>query len=569
MRYHALAIDYDGTLTSTDKLSPVAVMALERLRASGRRAILVTGRRLEELLPVFSEIMLFDYVVAENGGVAYEPRTREETLLAASPQEDLIGMLRERGVEPLEVGKVVIATWEPFRAIVADAIRNLGLELQIICNRAAVMVLPPGVNKALGLEHALRKFGLSRHELVGIGDAENDHSFLDICECAVAVNNAVASIKESVAFVTREPNGQGVAELVDELLADDLQRRQMGLRKHFIALGTRDDGSEVSLSPYGRNLLVAGPSGSGKSTFTAGLLERLREKAYQVCIVDPEGDYGTLRDVVALGNASRAASIDEILSVLEEPASGLSINLLGIPIADRPDFLAQLIPNLQALRARTGRPHWVVLDEAHHMLPPKWGPAAAALPRKLTETILVTVHPDRLAPAVLEPMDIMVAVGPTPEQTLQKFAQAIGQRLVWPEGLAYQPGRVVIWFAREGIPPFAVTPRPGHAERIRHRRKYADGNMRWNSFYFKGPDGRHNLRAQNLAIFCQIADGIDEATWLFHLRRGDYSRWFRSSIKDGRLADETELIEQRRDLSASQTRELIRGLVESRYTLPE
>jgi hypothetical protein len=93
--------------------------------------------------------------------------------------------------------------------------------------------------------------------------------------------------------------------------------------------------------------------------------------------------------------------------------------------------------------------------------------------------------------------------------------------------------------------------------------------MRWHSFYFRGPDGRHNLRAQNLAVFCQIGEGIDEETWLFHLRRGDYSRWFRDSVKDERLASETERIERRHDLAPSQTRALIRGLVESRYTLPE
>jgi HAD superfamily hydrolase (TIGR01484 family) len=569
LRYLALAVDYDGTIATQDRMSPAAAAALGRLRASGRRAILVTGRRLDELLAVCPEVGLFDCVVAENGGVLYDPRSRDERALAEAPPDHFVALLRERGVEPLDVGKVIIATLEPQRVAVADAIRELGLELQIICNRNAVMVLPAGVNKALGLEHAVRRFGLSRHELVGVGDAENDHSFLDICECAVAVANAVPSVKAAAAFVTQAPNGDGVAELIDELLEDDLRRMQTRLRQHFIALGTGVDGSEVSIAPYGRNILVAGPSGSGKSTLTAGLLERLMEKSYQVCIVDPEGDYGTLRAVVALGNSRRAPGINEILSVLEDPDSSLSINLLGIPLADRPDFFAQLIPSLQALRARTGRPHWIVLDEAHHMLPPRWGLTAATLPRKLTETILVTVHPERLAPAALEPIDVMIAVGPSPEQTLRKFAESSGHKLEFPQDIPYEPRSAMVWFPCEGPTPVHMRPRPGSAERVRHRRKYADGNMRWQSFYFRGPDGRHNLRAQNLAVFCQIAEGIDEETWLFHLRRGDYSRWFRHSVKDERLASETERIERRHDLAPSQTRALIRGLVESRYTLPE
>jgi len=66
-----------------------------------------------------------------------------------------------------------------------------------------------------------------------------------------------------------------------------------------------------------------------------------------------------------------------------------------------------------------------------------------------------------------------------------------------------------------------------------------------------------------------IGEGIDEETWLFHLRRGDYSRGFRHSVKNGRLASESQLIERRHDLAPSQTRSLIRGWIESRYTLPE
>jgi hypothetical protein len=93
--------------------------------------------------------------------------------------------------------------------------------------------------------------------------------------------------------------------------------------------------------------------------------------------------------------------------------------------------------------------------------------------------------------------------------------------------------------------------------------------MRHRSFFFRGPDNRHNLRAHNLTIFSQIADGIDETTWLFHLHRGHYSHWFRHSVKDRYLAEQAEQIERRRDLSGRETRDLIRGLIEARYTLAE
>lgn len=569
MRYLALAIDYDGTLADHDRVAAHAEHALERLRTSGRRAVLVTGRRLDDLLALCSCIRLFDLVVAENGAILYNPASGEETQLADPPPARFVETLRERGVEPLEIGKVMLGTWAPQRVTVQNIIWELGLETQVVGNRNAVMMLPAGINKATGLECALRELGLSRHEVVGIGDGENDHSFLRRCECAVAVANAAAPIRDIAAIVTQARNGEGVVELIDELIANDLQRTRGRIEQNLIDLGQRDDGSAVRVSPYGHNLLVAGPSGCGKSTFTAGLIERLIEKDYQVCIVDPEGDYGTQRDVVALGDHTRAPGVAEVLGILEDPKINLSINLLGIPLGDRPAWFAQLVPNLQAMRARTGRPHWLVLDEAHHMLPETWGHAEAVLPMKLRETILVTVHPDHVAPAVLTPIDVVVAIGDSPERTLTKFAQASGHELAWPHGLTRRADQVIAWFAGSDPSPFAMRARRGRAERIRHRRKYAEGHLGWNSFYFRGPDHRHNLKAQNLAVFCQIAQGIDEATWMFHLRRNDYSRWFKEAINDDFLANEAERIERRVDLTPWQTRDAIRKLVNARYTLPE
>lgn len=569
MRYLAFAVDYDGTAASDDKLSDSAALAIERLRISGRRIVLVTGRRVSDLLQVCPRIALFDLVVAENGAVIYDPQRHVEIPLVAPLPARFAERLRARGAAPVEIGSVLVATHDPHGAVMLEVIQELGLEVQVVFNRSAVMALPPGVNKATGLDVALRKLGLSRHEVVGIGDAENDHSLLEYCECAVAVANAVSSIKAAAAFVTHGTNGTGVAELADELVANDLSRMEGKLERHLVLVGTRPDGAEVRIPPYGRNLLIAGPSGSGKSTLTAGLVERLIDKAYQVCVIDPEGDYSTLQAVVCLGNQQRAPTVNEVLSILEDPTINLSVNLLGLPLEDRPFFLAQLLPGLQALRARTGRPHWIVLDEAHHMLPQSWGHVSSTFPRKLGETILVTVHPDHVAPAVLAPIDVVFAIGPSPEKTLKRFAGATAQQLTWPQSLAYTPGSVVAWFVGDGQVPFSVQPQPARAERIRHHRKYAEGNLRYHSFYFRGPDSRHNLKAQNLAVFSQIAEGIGEPTWMFHLRRHDYSRWFREAIKDGYLADQAERIEERMDLTPSQTRFLIRELIRARYTLPE
>jgi hypothetical protein len=110
---------------------------------------------------------------------------------------------------------------------------------------------------------------------------------------------------------------------------------------------------------------------------------------------------------------------------------------------------------------------------------------------------------------------------------------------------------------------------PGRAERHRHRRKYAEGELPpERSFYFKGPAGKLNLRAQNLIMFLQLADGIDDETWNFHFRNKDFSKWFREAIKDEVLAKETERIENLPNVGAKESKQSIRALIEERYTLP-
>src|SRR5687768_13990893 len=134
MRYYALATDYDGTIASRGRVAPHVIAALERLRASGRQAILITGRRLEDLLQVFPRLNVFDSVIAENGAVLYWPETRAIDQLAPAPSPAFLDAIRARGVTPLAVGSVIVATTHPNEHPVLDIIRDLALELQIVFN---------------------------------------------------------------------------------------------------------------------------------------------------------------------------------------------------------------------------------------------------------------------------------------------------------------------------------------------------------------------------------------------------------------------------------------------------
>jgi hypothetical protein len=64
-----------------------------------------------------------------------------------------------------------------------------------------------------------------------------------------------------------------------------------------------------------------------------------------------------------------------------------------------------------------------------------------------------------------------------------------------------------------------------------------------------------------------LDEGLDAETWLHHLRQGDYSRWFRTHIKDDQLASDAERIEQQTDLSADESRARIGELIQ-RYYMP-
>jgi HAD superfamily hydrolase (TIGR01484 family) len=461
MRYLALATDYDGTLAHHGAVDAETVEALRRLSATGRKLILVTGRQIDDLRQVFPEVTLFDQVIGENGALIYRPGSGELRTLADPPPKAFVEALRQRGVDPLAVGHVVVATVEPNESVALEVIRELGLELQVIFNKGSVMILPSSVNKATGLAAGLKELHLSPHNVVGVGDAENDHAFLTMSECGVAVANALEAVKAHADLVTTGRASEGVREIIESLIAEDLRSAEPKLSRRRIALGHVNN-ELLTVSAYGPSLLVAGPSGGGKASLARGFLERLAEQAYQFCLVDPEGNYEQLEVAVVLGTAERAPSISEALTILEDPGKSVAINLLGLRFRERPDFFHALLPRLQELRARTGRPHWLVIDEANHLMPESPGSVELTAPETLTSTMLITVHPNRLAKGVLESIDLVLAVG-SADEVLQPF----GQRA----DITPSSGEAVIWSRNDG-PPRRMRTLPARLSKAAIEQKY-------------------------------------------------------------------------------------------------
>jgi len=115
------------------------------------------------------------------------------------------------------------------------------------------------------------------------------------------------------------------------------------------------------------------------------------DRKYQFCLIDAEADYEMFPNTIAIGDEKHAPSVDQVVLGLEKPSSQVIVNLMGVRLPDRPQFLDRLVPRLLEMRARVGRPLWIIVDEAYHMLPPEWTLPAAELTGGLENIALITV----------------------------------------------------------------------------------------------------------------------------------------------------------------------------------
>jgi len=575
MLVHVLAVDYDGTIAERGRVAPATAAALARVRASGRKCVLVTGRVLPDLRTVCPEVDgMFDAVVAENGALLYLPERREVRALGDAPEPSLVEALRRRGVRH-DLGTSIIASDEQYAEPALGAIREAGVERSLVFNKGSLMLLPGGVTKGTGLTAALDVLELSPHNLIGVGDAENDHAFLALCECAVAVADAIAALRDRADYVTRGGAGAGVVELVEEHVLRDGVDLVPRLARHRIALGRTADGQPASIRAHASGVLIVGPSATGKSTLTGVLVERLVESGRSFCLLDPEGDHETLSDltgVVVLGGNARQTlpAADELRQLLRAPAGRLVLNLSGLSMAEKVAYATHALGAVAAVRTASGVPHWLIVDEAHHIAPAEGSSAVELLPSSGESVALITLAADQLAAGARRVID---AVASTDVEAFRHALATLrgdrltGRRLPDVPGGALERGEAVLAALSGGaarVTRFEVTRR--QMEHRRHVRKYAEGELPADrSFYFRGPRGALNLRAANLRRFCELAEGVDEATWEHHLRQGDYSSWIRRAIKDDELADEIAALEGRADGPASRPEVLER--IRRRYSV--
>jgi len=541
-----VALDLDGTLTSAGRISAQALHAIDRVRRDGLRVVLATGRIGAELTADFPQITNHvDALVLENGAVGVIGGKSHP--LSTPVDRALDAALDERGV-PYRRGEVILAANGAHAPDVLELIGTLGLDCQIVRNRAELMVLPAGVTKGTGLTAVLTQLNLSAHNTIAVGDAENDLSLFGPAEIGVAVADAVPSVREHADLVLEQPDGAGVAELLAGVYLSGARR--WCPPRWWVQIGTFDDQTPAKVPGSQARMVVTGPAGSGKSYLVGLLAEEWMNAGYCVLLVDPEGDHRRLEQL------NRAQLIDtrdrlpepvELVGLLQ-PHTGLVVDLSALPRAAKVDYLHRLRPVVEAHREAHGFPHWVIYDEAHLLgveQQPHWTRRGGYL--------LSSFLPASLPAGEVDDTDIVLTVG---------GADAAG-------GAAPQPvRRASIQFGSAAPRAFTLAARrTGH---VRHSHKYADVSLpKERRFYFRPTDGRNVPAAGTMHEFRTALGHLDSRALQYHLERGDFSRWLGDTVADMDLATQVaaweDELEAHRAADLQRIRRQLIRAVEERY----
>jgi phosphoglycolate phosphatase-like HAD superfamily hydrolase len=551
MIWRALACDYDGTLATEDRIGSETLAALEAARQAGVRLILVTGRTFFELTRVCERLDLFNAVVAENGGVLYFPPKGILLDQGPTPPSRLLVELDARGVF-YQVGRVIVGVLRGEEARVRDALAAVGARMQLVYNRAALMLLPPGISKGTGVRQAIRALGLSFHDVLAIGDAENDLDLFEACGWTACPGNAVRELQDRADWVFPGDNGGSVARAIaGPILADGLRLAQS--RRHRVAIGWSAETAEpVTVPERGVNVLVQGDTLSGKSWLAGALVERLSDREYSVCIVDPEGDY---RVLAALPSVSWVEVRDEAdwraaLGRMDHDASAsVVLDLSSLDHTERSTLLGRGLRLLRERRRRRGPPHWVVLDEAHYWLGHD-GVDDDALGLDDEGFCLVTYRASALRDSVWNAIDVFLFGRTTSATELNRLSRVFSETLPAQDIASILPAlpRGEFLAVEDGDERRALTfvAAPRTTWHVRHQRKYADGRLPpHRCFFLRRPDGRLVATAGSLGEFLESLESVDEEVLAFHAARGDFSRWLLDVFADRELGAQLAKIERR------------------------
>ena len=555
MRLRVIATDYDGTIARDGVLDPAVRESIANARRRGVLVVIVTGRILSELRHVAGCLDFVDGVVAENGAVVALPNGHV-TLLGNSPPLSLISKLTERGID-FKVGRCVVEMDADFADVAIELIRALELPLAITFNRGRMMLLPASISKAGGLRELLDTLGVSVHNAVGIGDAENDHELLSCCEHGVAVSWGSSRLIKAAGYVIEGDGPVAVAEYIDRISTDIRLPIETTTHRKLV-LEEIEGHAPFEIAIRGRNVLVVGDSKSGKSWLAGLLIEQQILQGYTVYVFDPEGDYSSLAllpNTVALGGGRLLPHGDDLKMVLQQ---GLSVvlNLSHLQHQEKCDYIQHHLPLVADHRRERGFPHRILLDECHYFLTGFHD--LHLLDSQLEGYTLVTYRPSQLPESVLKLVDVVVVTRLAEREEVDTLRDLLDDRVDmsvdshdWYEQLA----NLGITEAAL-LPPteeaagrlrrFIVAPRL--TTHVRHRTKYFDTPVaKGREFVFT----RHGQPVGESAATLRELATVTARVLANHCQHHDFSRWIASLFCDHDLANEVRQLESKHKREAS------------------
>jgi hypothetical protein len=541
MYCRAIACDYDGTGASDGHLAPEVAEALHAARDAGIVTLLVTGRVLDDLRVALVDFSAFDAVVAENGAVVWLRESERTIVLGAPPSDQFLGRLRAARV-PFHAGAVVVGTWDTHVPELIGLVRETGADLQLVFNRTAVM-LPSGINKAVGTQRALDELGRSPRNLIAFGDAENDLPLFALAELAVAARGSVPAVAAMADDRMRLPGAAGVADWVCGLL----QRggRMPTPHRRAIELGSGNDGRPAVLHPDGGNVLVSGDPRSGKSWVAGLAAEYLVDAGYRVCLFDPESDHaavGHRPGAIVLGSEIGLPPAEELGTVMRDAGVSLAVDLTSLPNGRKVEYVGRALDSICAERARSGIPHSIIVDEAHYFFD-AGAPSSAEAAIQTGNVLLVTHRPSLIAPHVLDSIGAFILTQTTVEEE-RYFVDAL-LRDRGPADLdvsgalrALESPRGGLLSREDGVPRWRTfVPRPRLSAQAIHTRRYANIALPpEKGFFFRLPNDGTVAAARTLEEFDHALASVPAASLQYHGARGDFSRWARDVLGDADLA---------------------------------
>ncbi len=458
---------------------------------------------------------------------------------------------------------------------VREALGAAGVSRDLVYNRTSLMLLPAGLSKGEGVERVLRVTGLSFHDVLGLGDAENDLDLFRACGWAGCPGDAVESIRARADWVFPGEDGQAIAAAISgPLLENRLPVRRSP--RHRIGIGWVVETSEpVAIPARGVNVLISGDPLFGKSWLTGALIERLVEARYAVCVLDAEGDYRALAHLpgVSWAEIKDAAAMARALSRFEqEPAACTVADLSSLPRDRKVEIVSAALTAIRDLRRRRGVPHWVVLDEAQDPLRPE-GIPDEAVGTEDKGFCFATYRPSWLRDAVARAVDVFVVGRTTAPEEAAFLSARLGEGVAPAKAIAALPdlpdGEFLLAVPDPGgrWTPLTFTAPPRQTAHVRHRRKYADWRVPYERrFLFRAPGGPAIAEADSLHGFRREVLAAPDVVLADHASRGDFSQWVLDVFSDGELARQLRKMEARcRRGELAGLRSVIDRLITHRY----